>query len=156
MSASWRRIISRVFRVKNSKDITRSLRDSNPGPFVREADALTLHHCLASRNILDKRIKQYFFLQINSRWKNKTGTTQLSRLSTWPFRSIFKSLKTLLHDQKDEIPIFPYIGLARYSALNSNRYSCLYMIRKTKSQFSRISTWLDIQIDTQIGIYTST
>ena len=75
------------------------------------------------------------------------------RISTW---LIFKSVFAYLHDQKDDGSIFPIIDLATYSNRYSNRYLSNYTITMRKLPFSRISTWLDIQIDIQIGIRPST
>ena len=72
------------------------------------------------------------------------------------FNSIFKSVFALLQGQKDNSTISPNIDLALNSNRHSNLGSPFYMIRKTKSPFSRIPTWLNIQIDTQIGIRSTT
>ena len=52
--------------------------------------------------------------------------------------------------------IFTNIDLNLYSNLYSNRYSLYYMFRKKIAPFSRISIWLHIQIDIEIGIRSTT
>ena len=47
------------FEWKNPQNRTHSSRDSNPGPFIREADALPLHHCDTLKII----IKQYYLIK---------------------------------------------------------------------------------------------
>ena len=123
----------------------------------------SLYNMFRKKIVPFSRISIWLYIQIDieigirsTRWSERQQPHLTEYRPGTKFKSIFKSGFALLHDKDDDSTLFTNIDLALYSNRYSNRYLLYYMFRKKIAPFSRISIWLHIQIDIQIGIRYTT